>query len=417
MKHPTPQHPIYGAGIGRNTHASHPFSDHSKPLFVQGGGINTPRDLRWTQTARQSAPFSRTRISEYARNNGHNVEEVNVEQTAQSGMKNGPLLPLASQPLPLRSSYPSSFCVKPSQKRDWSVTKSHAGQGGPRRQNLQNKVSPHISPAILGTYLAGPDGPTYMSAQTTSVIICSDCSDMLLAPLYVLYYYKVPMFLYIGLDHLVRYGKYTVIVDFSRRPNLQNVVRPGTFESLYFGHLKCNRPRHCVPSVGVYSRPNLIELSLSPALTTPFHTVIKNMNPGDPMKPQPGATMKTIETADLSSLDGASLEAAKRIVDRIAAIEPDLNLGGVSFLSGEEWRNRGEKYGETAVLVLIHEGERPFAKYFSYDACYEVANAGRYCTAEGANVYRACDEMAGHLRSAGFLPEQMYRWATSVHPA
>ena len=128
-------------------------------------------------------------------------------------------------------------------------------------------------------------------------------------------------------------------------------------------------------------------------------------------------TPSTITTADLSNLTGDSLKVAKRIVERIAAIEPDLNLGGVRFLSGEEWRNRGEKYGETAVLVLIHEGERPFAKYFSYDACYEVANAGRHCTAEGANVYRACDEMADHLRSGGFLPEQMYRWATSVHPA
>lgn len=277
---PTHQHPVRVAVETIVGHASHPFSDHSKPLFVQGGGINTPRDLRWTQTARQSAPFTRTRISEYARNNGDNVEEVNVEQTAQSGMKSGPLLPLVYQPLPLHSPYPSSFCVKPSQKRDWSVTKSHAGQGGPRRPNLQNKVGPHISSAILSTYLAGPDGPTYMSAQTTSVIICSDCSDMLLAPLYVLYYYKVPMFLYIRLDRLGQYSKYTVIVDFSRRPNLQNEVRPGTFESLYFGHLKCNRPRHCVPSVGIYSWPNLIELSLSPALTIPFHTLRKNMNPG-----------------------------------------------------------------------------------------------------------------------------------------
>lgn len=122
--------------------------------------------------------------------------------------------------------------------------------------------------------------------------------------------------------------------------------------------------------------------------------------------------MKTIETADLSSLDGASLEAAKRIVDRIAAIEPDLNLGGVSFLSGEEWRNRGESYGENAVLVLIHEGQPSFAKYFSYDTCYEMNRKG-----PSGDEYLTCDDMTDHLLSAGFLPEQMYRWATSVHPA
>ena len=123
-------------------------------------------------------------------------------------------------------------------------------------------------------------------------------------------------------------------------------------------------------------------------------------------------TPSTITTADLSNLTGDPLKVAKRIVERIAAIEPDLNLEGVRFLSGEEWRNRGEKYGETAVLVLIHEGKPSFAKYFSYDTCYELST-NRTCL----DVYRACDEMADHLRSGGFLPEQMYRWATSVHPA
>jgi len=122
----------------------------------------------------------------------------------------------------------------------------------------------------------------------------------------------------------------------------------------------------------------------------------------------------TITTADLSNLTGDSLKVAKRIVERIAAIEPDLNLKNVSFLSGEEWRNRGEDYGETAVLVLIHEGQPSFAKYFSYDACYELSHR----RSGGADdAYRTCDDMAEHLRSGGFLPEQMYRWATSVHPA
>jgi hypothetical protein len=123
-------------------------------------------------------------------------------------------------------------------------------------------------------------------------------------------------------------------------------------------------------------------------------------------------TPSTITTADLSNLTGDSLKAATRIVERIASIEPDLNLEHVGFRSGEEWRNQGEQYGEAAVLVLIHEGAPEFAKYFSYDTCYEVSNPKRRDEA-----YRACDEMAEHLREGGFLPEQMYRWATSVHPA
>ena len=119
----------------------------------------------------------------------------------------------------------------------------------------------------------------------------------------------------------------------------------------------------------------------------------------------------TITTANMSHLTGDSLKAAMRIVARIASFEPDLNLENVVFRSGEEWRDRGEKYGETAVLVLIHEGQPSFAKYFSYDACYEMSNRG-----QNRDVYRACDEMAEHLREGGFVPEPMYRWATSVHP-
>ena len=123
-------------------------------------------------------------------------------------------------------------------------------------------------------------------------------------------------------------------------------------------------------------------------------------------------TPSTITTADLSNLTGDSLKVAKRIVERIASIEPDLNLEHVAFCSGEEWRNEGEKYGETAVLVLLHEGAPEFAKYFSYDACYGMSRRGR-----NRDAYRACDEMAEHLREGGFLPEQLYRWATAVHPA
>jgi hypothetical protein len=120
----------------------------------------------------------------------------------------------------------------------------------------------------------------------------------------------------------------------------------------------------------------------------------------------------TITTANLSHLTGDSLKAATRIVERIASIEPDLNLEHVAFRSGEEWRNEGEKYGETAVLVLLHEGVPEFAKYFSYDVCYSMSRRGR-----NRDAYRACDEMAEHLREGGFLPEQLYRWATAVEPA
>ena len=101
----------------------------------------------------------------------------------------------------------------------------------------------------------------------------------------------------------------------------------------------------------------------------------------------------TITTANISHLTGDSLKAATRIVERIASIKPDLNLEHVFFRSGEEWRNRGEKY-------------------FSYDACYSMSRRGR-----NRDAYRACDEMAEHLREGGFLPEQLYRWATAVEPA
>jgi|TARA_R100000084_G_C4613782_1_gene129545 hypothetical protein len=120
----------------------------------------------------------------------------------------------------------------------------------------------------------------------------------------------------------------------------------------------------------------------------------------------------TIRTANLSHLAGDSLKAATRIVERIASIEPDLNLEGVTFLSGEEWRNRGETLGENAVLVLIHESQPSFAKYFSYDACYERNHRG-----QNRDRYQSLYEMAEHLRAGGFLPEPLFRWATAVEPA
>lgn len=188
---PTHQHPVCVAVGTTMGHASHRHSNHPTALLTCSGGDEHTRRPKMGRNRTPRRTISRTRFAPYGRNKGLNQQVVNLEQTAHSERKNGPLR-ISRYP---RSSCTATnlphFCAKPSFLKDWFVTKCHRSVVGPTWPNLQNKVRPHISRVIAGTCSAGPDVPTYFLGHTTCVTPGGDNSYASVPnyPLYTNYKY------------------------------------------------------------------------------------------------------------------------------------------------------------------------------------------------------------------------------------
>lgn len=68
------------------------------------------------------------------------------------------------------------------------------------------------------------------------------------------------------------------------------------------------------------------------------------------------------------------------------------------FYTPEEWQARGEKYGEGASLVVVHDGG-DHAPYFNWDY----------------RAYPAVEAMLHALEEAGYLPSQCTSWYTAIY--
>jgi len=96
---------------------------------------------------------------------------------------------------------------------------------------------------------------------------------------------------------------------------------------------------------------------------------------------------------------------AKEAYDKIVSILESEGCEGSGLIvySGEDWTARGERYGEDALIVIIHE-EGDDCHYFSMDACY---NTGR--------GYDGYETMFAALRESDLMNEQINSWSSAVH--
>jgi hypothetical protein len=78
------------------------------------------------------------------------------------------------------------------------------------------------------------------------------------------------------------------------------------------------------------------------------------------------------------------------------------------FFTPKEWRQQGQEYGLTSVLIVVYEDEQGVAPFFSLDACVPEG-WGR-----PADYERVESQMA-FLRPLGVYSEQCTRWYSSVH--
>lgn len=87
------------------------------------------------------------------------------------------------------------------------------------------------------------------------------------------------------------------------------------------------------------------------------------------------------------------LAAAKK------AVEGDIDGGGCqAFYSPEEWKLRGESYGQNALLIIVHDGG-DLAPFFNYD--YEA--------------YALIDRMDNALSELDCYAEQCTSWYSAVY--
>jgi hypothetical protein len=93
--------------------------------------------------------------------------------------------------------------------------------------------------------------------------------------------------------------------------------------------------------------------------------------------------------------------AADAIVALMTAELTDPSGGGCkAFYTPEEWLDRGEAYGQGAVLIVVHDGGDQ-ARYFNLD--YEQ--------------YEAFDRMNTRLGQLGLHVEQCTCWYSAVYKA
>jgi len=105
---------------------------------------------------------------------------------------------------------------------------------------------------------------------------------------------------------------------------------------------------------------------------------------------------------DFKIPEGLSLlgrQAAVAILAHVTRKDPKASGGGCrAFYTPEEWKERGEKYGTTSVLVICHDGG-DMCPYFSLDYGWEMA--------EGMNDV---------LRELGLYAEACTGWYTAIYP-
>lgn len=93
-------------------------------------------------------------------------------------------------------------------------------------------------------------------------------------------------------------------------------------------------------------------------------------------------------------------EAAHAIVRHVRDLDPESSGGGCrAFYTPEEWRDRGERYGLNAELIVVHDGGDMY-NFFSYDSeCYSLI--------EG---------MTQSLNKVGAYAESCTCWYTAIYP-
>jgi hypothetical protein len=98
-------------------------------------------------------------------------------------------------------------------------------------------------------------------------------------------------------------------------------------------------------------------------------------------------------------LEGRALKIALKIIETatINGNYPD-NGGCRTFYTPEEWADRGEEYGCSSLLIVVHDGG-DFAPYFNY--AYEA--------------YGSMEKMVEALGPLGVYAEQCTGWYTSIH--
>lgn len=110
---------------------------------------------------------------------------------------------------------------------------------------------------------------------------------------------------------------------------------------------------------------------------------------------KPNLNKDLIKPVDLCK-DG---EKAYDAVAKFLAKKNMTYTGGCkAFYSPREWRDRGERYGEGSVLVVVHDGG-DLASVFNLD--YEA--------------YSLYDNMDATLDKAGFYAESMTCWCTAIY--
>jgi hypothetical protein len=100
-------------------------------------------------------------------------------------------------------------------------------------------------------------------------------------------------------------------------------------------------------------------------------------------------------------LNGKARGLANAIVRWLTARNGQAPYGGGcrAFYSAKEWRERGEDYGTTGVLVLVHDGG-DLAPYCSWDYCQ----------------YAAMDDFRSFLEGRGYYVEQCTSWYSAIYP-
>ena len=85
------------------------------------------------------------------------------------------------------------------------------------------------------------------------------------------------------------------------------------------------------------------------------------------------------------------------IATEILGDEPDTG-GCAPFCSPEEWKKRGEEYGEGAKLIVVHDGG-DLASLFNW----------------AYGNYPFVNEMSEALEKHGYFAEQLNSWSTGIY--
>lgn len=104
---------------------------------------------------------------------------------------------------------------------------------------------------------------------------------------------------------------------------------------------------------------------------------------------------------DTQALDEVGVKIANTIMQAAANYYKEtINGGGCkAFYSKEEWTARGERYGKTSNLIVVHDGG-DLAPMFNYD--YEC--------------YNGIEAMNNALKNIGYYAEPCTGWYTAIYP-